>query len=302
MNHKILLFGGSGQIGWELQRTLASVGSVRAISRLEFDDAMRLGKLGSLFDAAQPSIVVNAAAFTAVDAAETDRDMAERLNSEVPAQLAALAKTRNALLVDYSTDYVFDGCKAAPYLENDATNPVNFYGLTKLKGLQAIESTGCRHLVFRVTWVYSSRRNNFLKTILRLAQTRDSLSVIDDQLGVPTSARWLAEMTAYALLQRDRGEGIEGVFNMVPEGETSWHGFAREIVETASKIGCELKLRPESIQPIPTTDYPTPAARPANSRLTTQKLKDAFGFEIPNWRVFVPLVLTELMEKEKHQS
>ena len=302
MKHRILLFGGSGQIGWELQRTLTSMGEVHLVSRSAVDLGNQHCDLRPLFDEFRPTVVVNAAAYTAVDTAETERESADRLNAEFPAQLAAEAKSQDALLVDYSTDYVFDGRKPEGYSENDETSPVNYYGLTKLKGLQAIQSSGCRHLVFRVTWVYSSRRSNFLKTILRLIRTRDSLNVIDDQLGVPTSARWVAEMTAMSLLLMDRGVGSEGVFNLVPSGETSWFGFAQEIAAAAETIGFDLRMTADAIQPIPTTEYPTPAARPANSRLSTEKLKQTFGFETPDWRAFVPLVLAELMEAESVQS
>ena len=244
----------------------------------------------------RPTIVVNAAAYTAVDLAEKEQKSAKILNADFPALLAELTKQRNSLLIDFSTDYVFDGSKSSVYLENDPTAPINSYGLTKLKGLQAIETSGCRHLVFRVSWVYSSRRINFLKTILRLAGERESLDVIDDQWGAPTSARWIAEMTALAIRLLDRNRGSEGVFNLPPIGKTTWHGFATAIVEAAWQQGVALKLKPESIQPIDTAGYPTPAARPKNSCLDPNKFQSEFGIEIPPWNVFVPLIVEETIK------
>ena len=296
MKRKILIFGTTGQIGWELHRSLASWGEVRALSRTDCSIS-QADQLEQHFAAFRPTHVVNAAAFTAVDNAEIERTEALALNVDFPVRLAELSQRHNSLLVDYSTDYVFDGMKPGLYSENDGKNPLNFYGLTKLKGLQAIDTSGCRHLVFRVTWVYSARRKNFLKTIFRLAQERDSLSVVDDQIGAPTSARWIAEVTCRALDSLDRNLGSEGVFNLVPTGHTSWWGFAKAIVEELDQAGVELKIRPAAIRSISTAEFPTPAIRPANSRLENSKILSEFGFEAPPWHVLVPLVVAELLDR-----
>lgn len=294
MNHRVLLFGASGQIGWELHRRFRSLGDVSTAPR-SVTDATRSEELNSLFSSVEPTVVLNAAAYTAVDLAEQEQDTAMSLNGDFPARLAALAKDHDALLVDYSTDYVFDGLKQTPYRETDSVNPINHYGLTKLNGLRAIEESGCRHLVFRVSWVYSSRRKNFLRTILRLAESKDSINVVSDQIGIPTSARWIAEKTAAAVESLDLNEGCEGVYNLAPDGQTSWHGFASRICEWAVEHAAELTLRPESINAIKTKDYPTPAQRPANSRLCMNKVQTEFGFELPDWESLVPSVLQEAL-------
>ena len=287
--------GSSGQVGWELQRSLLAVGDVVTVPRDEIS-SKNLDALQTRFLKVRPTIVVNAAAYTAVDPAETETSAATWLNEQLPARIAKLTKKCDALLVDYSTDYVFDGEKVGDYFENDKTNPINRYGLTKLKGLEAIQASGCRHLVFRVSWVYSSRRNNFLKTILRLAQERDSLNVIDDQIGTPTSARWIAEMTCQALQLLDREQGSEGLYNLTPRGSTSWQGFAQKIVAAARQQGAELKLDQDSIQPIASSEYPTAAARPNNSRLSKRKIESEFGFEVSDWETFVPLIVEESLK------
>ena len=294
MAHKILLLGADGQIGWELARSLITLGEVCGVTRDTCDLSNRalVEKLVSSLD---PTIVVNAAAYTAVDKAESEPDLACALNFELPKTLANLCLQRDTLLVDYSTDYVFDGCKESAYTESDPYAPANEYGKSKLKGLQALEGSGCRHLVFRVSWVYSSRRNNFVKTIVRLANERDSLNIIDDQFGTPCSSRWLADMTVAALHSLDRGRGSEGVYNLTPDGETTWFGFAKEIVQQASLAGASLRLSPENIQPIATEQYPTPAARPKNSRLDKSKFCKTFGFPLTEWSSLVPLVINELL-------
>ena len=296
MKRNILLLGSNGQVGWELHRAFVPFGQITIVPR----NALAPGNeslLDSIFQELKPAIVLNAAAYTAVDTAESEIEMARFLNSEIPARLAHLTKSTDGLLVDYSTDYVFNGQKAEPYIENDETMPINQYGLTKLEGLKAIQSSGCRHLVFRVSWVYSSRRKNFLKTMLHLASTRDGLNIIDDQLGVPTSARWIAQMTAQTVGLLDRDIGSEGLYNLTPAGQTTWFGFANEIFRQAREIGFELKLGEDAAIPIPTSQYPTPAARPKNSRLCNDKVSAQFGIEIPAWETFVPLVLNELFEQ-----
>lgn len=293
----ILLLGAHGQVGWELSRALAPLGKVDAITRGQCDFA-DLGAVAERVRALRPGIIVNAAAYTAVDRAQTERAQAMRINAELPATLAAEAKRLGALLVDYSTDYVFDGNKATPYVERDPPNPGNVYGESKLAGLRAIEASGCRHLVFRVSWVYGARGGNFLQTMLRLAGERTELRVVADQIGSPTSAELIADVTAQALALLAAGKGEEGVFHLAPAGETAWHGFARAIVEAARAGGAKFGLTPDHILPITTAEYPLPAKRPANSRLATDKLIGAFGLHLPHWAEAVPRVVEEALARD----
>jgi len=280
---KILLLGANGQVGWELQRSLVTLGQITPVDRDQCDLA-QLDRVTGLLEEIKPEIVVNAAAYTAVDQAEQEPEAARQLNSALPACLAEYARASDALLVDYSTDYVFDGCKPAPYLESDTASAVNVYGQSKQDGLSAIIDSGCRHLVLRVSWVYSKRGKNFLNTMMRLASEREALSVVADQIGAPTSADLIADVTAQAVraILNDSAQG--GVYNLVPDGVTSWHGFAVEIIRQAHNAGYQLKLRAENIKPITTAEYPTPANRPTNSRLDTGKLKDTFYINLPNWQ------------------
>ena len=280
---KILLLGADGQVGWELQRSLLPLGQIVPVDRAQCDLA-QLDQVSSLLAQIKPELIVNAAAYTAVDQAEQEPEAARQLNSALPACLAEYARASGALLVDYSTDYVFDGGKSSPYLESDTPSAINVYGQSKQDGLQAIVDSGCRHLVLRVSWVYSKRGKNFLNTIMRLAGERDELSVVADQIGAPTPADLIADVTAHATRAILNGSARGGVYNLVPEGVTSWHGFAVEIVRLAHNAGYPLKLQPENIRPITTAEYPTPAHRPANSRLDTGKLKDTFHINLPNWR------------------
>ena len=256
---KILLIGSNGQVGWELARTLLPLGEVVALNR-EQADLTDLETLRQTVQTIRPNVIVNAAAYTAVDKAETERDLAFLINAQAVEVLAQEAKNLNALLLHYSTDYVFDGMKDAPYVENDATNPLNVYGESKLAGELAIQASGVDYLICRTTWVFAARGNNFVKSILRLAAERDKLNIVADQIGAPTWARLIAETTAHILRQAQLERGANtfesGIFNLTSAGETSWHGFAEKIVELA-EINCVTN-------PIPTSDYPTPAKRPAN--------------------------------------
>lgn len=288
----ILLLGAHGQVGWELSRALAPLGRVTAVTRRECD-VTAPAAVHQLIAACRPAVIVNATAYTAVDKAESEPELATLINTSVPALLADEAKRRGALLVDYSTDYVFDGSKPARYEEGDATAPLSVYGRTKLDGLRAIEASGCRHLVFRVSWVYGARGGNFLRTILRLAREREQLSVVADQFGAPTAAELIADVTADCLLLLTHGRGAEGLYHLAPAGETSWHGFASAIVHEASAAGMALKLVPEQIRAITTADYPTAARRPANSRLATDKLQRTFGLALPSWESALPRIVRE---------
>ena len=290
------MLGASGQIGWELHRSLIGLGDVHVVDRALIDER-NWHRLADTYGSWRPDVVVNAAAYTAVDMAETETALAKQVNVQLPTLLADLAVRHGSLLIDYSTDYVFDGAKPAPYVENDQTGPLNYYGLTKLEGLRAIESSGCRHLVFRVSWVYSSRRSNFMRTILRLARERESLKIVDDQWGAPSASRWIAEMTSFALGQLLKGLGSEGIYHLTPSGKASWHQFATQIVRQAIDMGIELKLDPDNIAPIPTTDYPTPASRPQNSTLDQTKFESTFGIQVPAWETCLPTVIEELREQ-----
>ncbi|MEZ0154859.1 MAG: dTDP-4-dehydrorhamnose reductase [Candidatus Reddybacter sp.] len=293
MTTNILLLGADGQVGWELRRSLLSVGIVTAITRQDCSLTDKAA-LSALIASHKPDVIVNAAAYTAVDLAETEREQAYALNRDLPALLGELARQRDILVVDYSTDYVFDGSKSDAYLEHDNTAPANIYGASKLAGLQALQASGCRHLVFRVSWVYSARRGNFIKTILRLAAEREELSIVSDQIGSPTPASLIADVTANCLLLLAAGIGQEGVYHLAPAGQTSWHGLAQEIVRHAQALGMPLKIRPEDIKPTPTSGYPTPAQRPANSVMNTEKLQGTFQLQLPGWQEPLAHLLGEI--------
>lgn len=291
----ILLTGSTGQIGWELARSLMPLGRVMVPERSQFDLA-KLDTLAALTNALQPDVIVNAAAYTAVDKAEEENDLAMTVNARAPGVLAAAARDHGALMVHYSTDYVFDGRTREPYSEEDAPCPRSAYGRSKLAGDEAVRASGADHLIFRASWVYAARGRNFMKTILRLAREREELRVVADQFGAPTWARLIAEVTALALHQdlarRKHGEFKSGTFNLTAAGETSWHGFASAIVAAARKRGAALKCR--VVVPITTAEYPLPAARPANSRLLGTKLAERYGLEMPGWDCGMHLCLAEL--------
>lgn len=271
---RILLTGRNGQVGWELERTLAPLGEVLAFDHagLDLADAARLRQI---VRDARPDIIVNAAAYTAVDRAESEFDQATALNAVAPGILAEEANRLGALLVHYSTDYVFDGTKDGPYTEDDATSPINAYGRSKLAGEQAIQAAGCRHLIFRTSWVYGLRGNNFLRTIRRLAAERSELRIVDDQIGAPTWSRMIAEATALALHPRREGNGV---YHLASAGAVSWLGFAAAILGIAPPPGPVAAL-----VAIPSSDYPLPAARPKNSRLDCRRLAADFGLTLPDW-------------------
>ncbi len=287
----ILLTGKNGQVGWELQRALLPLGRIHACGHAELDlvDAEAVRRK---LEAVRPDVIVNAAAYTAVDKAENEAALAHAINAAAPTLLADEAARRGALLIHFSTDYVFDGRKAAPYVESDPVNPLGAYGRSKLAGEAGIQLSGVDHLIFRACWVYAARGANFLCTILRLAAEREELRVVADQVGVPTWARLIAEATAHALKQamqeRRDGQFESGVFHLAAAGETSWHGFASAIV--AGRSG----LRVKTVTPITTAEYPLPAARPANSRLNTNRFQHRFGLVLPDWRDALQLCLEDI--------
>jgi dTDP-4-dehydrorhamnose reductase len=293
---KILLLGKDGQVGWELQRTLAPLGTLFAFGRgeanLEDLDGVR-----RLIAHHRPDVIVNAAAYTAVDKAESDADRARAVNAQAVGMLARLAADTGAWLVHYSTDYVFDGEKTAPYVEDDPTGPLSVYGRTKLEGEQLIRQSGAQHLIFRTSWVYATRGGNFAKTMLRLARDQETLSVVDDQHGAPTSAALIADITALALYrisQASDAERLSGTYHLAAAGTTSWHGYAQYLLERALASGGKLKAGPNEVKPIPTEAYPLPAKRPKNSRLDTTKLAATFGLHLPEWQHHVRHLVDEL--------
>ena len=293
----ILLLGKGGQVGWELQRSLSVLGQVTA---LDFDSTEHCGDfsnpagLADTVRALRPDIIVNAAAHTAVDKAESEPDFARTLNATAPGVLAQEAARLGAWLVHYSTDYVFDGSGTRPWVETDAPAPLSVYGRTKLEGEQRIQQSGCKHLILRTSWVYAARGGNFARTMLRLAGERERLTVIDDQIGAPTGADLLADLTAQMARQAMNSEiDLSGVYHAVAAGETSWHGYARFVIEHARQRGRELKV--QAIDPVPTSAFPTPARRPHNSRLSTQKLQQVFGLRLPPWQQGVERMLTEIL-------
>ncbi|SSW62078.1 dTDP-4-dehydrorhamnose reductase [Achromobacter agilis] len=292
---KILLLGKNGQVGRELCRALAPLGELVAPGRDTADLRDQEG-LRATLSACRPDAIVNAAAYTAVDLAESEQSEASEVNALAVSTLARHARATDALLVHYSTDYVFDGTARQPYAESDAPNPCNVYGATKLAGEQAIRDAGCGALVFRTSWVYSSHGRNFLKTILRLGQARESLDVVSDQHGAPTSAGLIADTTALAIQRRFEGRLPTGTYHLAAAGSTSWHGFAQYIVAGAAARGMALALAPERIRAILASSYPAAARRPGNSRLDTALLSRALDLQFPAWTAHVDQVLDRLIE------
>lgn len=290
---KVLITGGSGQVGVELRRQLTTLGNILAPSReaLDLSDA---SAVSAYLAQHQPGLIVNAAAYTAVDNAEAAPSLTARLNAELPAQLAEYCQQRSCWLVHYSSDYVYTGEGNTPWQEGDVTGPCNTYGATKLAGDTAVVESGCQHLIFRTSWVYSAFGKSFVSTMLRLGEERNALSVVSDQVGAPTPARLIALVTQQALARQNTA-GIEsGVYHLAPRGEVSWHGFACEIFEQAHTIGLPLMITSESVAAIPTADYPTPAARPLNSRLAVDKIEGALGIQLPSWQSQLALTLEEI--------
>ena len=303
---KILLFGKNGQVGWELQRSLAPLGELVALDRHSLELCGDLGNLQGLADTVQrvrPDVIVNAAAHTAVDKAESEPELARTLNALAPGVLAQEAHKLGAWLVHYSTDYVFDGSGSTPWLETDVPSPLSAYGRTKLEGEQLIQAVCAKHLIFRTSWVYAARGGNFAKTMLRLAQERESLSVIDDQFGAPTGAELLADITALALQKANHASkqhdiDLSGVYHLVAAGETTWYDYAKHVVDVASRLQPSLKIIAKSIEPVSSSAFQTAAKRPFNSRMNTLKLKTIIEFEPPDWKVGVDRMLTEFLERQ----
>ncbi|GLT24061.1 NAD(P)-dependent oxidoreductase [Zoogloea oryzae] len=296
---KILLLGKNGQVGWELQRSLAPLGEVIALDHdgapgLSGDFAQPESLAATVRDVA-PDLIVNAAAHTAVDKAESEPELARAINALAPGVLAREAAALGALLVHYSTDYVFDGSGNAPWVEDAPTGPLSVYGATKREGEQLIRDSGCRHLIFRTSWVYAARGGNFAKTMLKLAAERDALTIIDDQHGAPTGAELLADVTAHAARMTLVSPDLAGTYHLAAGGETTWHGYARHVIEFARARGVAIKVAPDAIRPVPTSAFPTPAKRPANSRLDTRKLQQAFGLVLPPWQSGVERMLNEIL-------
>lgn len=289
----VLLFGSGGQVGRELCRTLLPFGKVTAATRAEVD-LENTDALKAYLEAQRPAVVVNAAAYTAVDLAETETKQAEAINHEAVATMSQYCSETGGLLVHYSTDYVFDGEKTTPYVETDSVNPQSVYGRTKCAGEVAVLASGCDALVFRTSWVFSAKGKNFIKTMLRLAQQKNSLNVVSDQIGAPTSAELIADVTAAAIVGFRKGGLATGIYHLTASGSTSWHGLAQYVVAQAQAQGMSMELSSDAIIPIPTEDYPVPAVRPKNSRLETAALCNGLGLSMPDWRVHVDRMLDQL--------
>jgi len=293
---KLLLTGRNGQVGFELRRALSVLGEVVAIGSDDCDLADE-GTIRQIVRAIRPNVVVNSAAYTAVDKAESEPALAHAINARAPCVLAEEAEALGALLVHYSTDYVFDGSKKGAYFESDTPNPSSIYGATKLEGEQAIAATCSRHLILRTSWVVGAHGGNFAKTMLRLAFERDGLSVVDDQFGAPTSAALLADLTSHLLRQAKRQPiGFPyGLYHCVAAGETNWHAYACHVIECARAAGKPIRVAPEEIRAISTSEYPAQAKRPANSRLDTSLLRETFGLHLPDWKVGVDHILYQIL-------
>jgi dTDP-4-dehydrorhamnose reductase len=296
---KILLLGKDGQVGWELQRSLRPLGELIALGRHGVDglsgDLTDLAALRETIRKVQPDVIVNAAAYNAVDTAESEPDQANLVNAQAIQVLADEAREVGAWLVHYSTDYVFDGHGQVPWLEGDEPQPLNRYGESKLAGERAVQASGCRYLLFRTSWVYSARGGNFAKTMLRLGKEREKLNVIVDQVGAPTGADLIADITVLALQQALKRPELSGLYHLAAAGEVSWYGYACHVLDFAKTNGESLAV--QAIEPIEATAYPTAARRPLNSRLNTQKLRDNFSLHLPDWQSGVTRMLREVLNK-----
>ena len=299
---KFVLLAPTGQVGFELSRALAPMGDVVAIGRQNIDFS-NLETLSAMIKTISPDVIINAAAYTMVDKAETDQEQAFLINEQLPLVLAKIANEQNALLVHYSTDYVYPGDGDSPWVESDKTAPLSVYGQSKLAGDCAIIEHCKKYLIFRTSWVYASRGNNFMKTMVKLAQSRDMLNVVNDQFGAPTPARLIAQVSALAIqkmLQKsDDMDKLSGVYHLAPAGFTNWYGFADEIFALARKANIELMLKAENFKGISTEEYPTPAKRPKNSRLDITKLETTFGLVMPSWQSQLHLTFAEWLEYQK---
>jgi dTDP-4-dehydrorhamnose reductase len=297
---KILLLGQQGQVGWALQRSLAALGTCQAFGR-DQADLTQPNQLRKLIRQQQPTVIVNAAAYTAVDQAESSPDLAYQINTEAVQLLALEAKALNAWLVSYSTDYVFDGTQTAAYSETDVANPLNVYGNSKWQGEESIRASGCQHLILRTSWVYGLYGDNFPKTILQMARQREQLAVIHDQTGAPTSADFIADVTALMLyrIHQDTSfaQQASGTYHLTAAGQTSWYHYAQFVLQQALAHGQQLQLIPARLQPIPTSGYPLPARRPANSCLNCDKLKSSFGIALPHWQHHLKRLIRTLSQQ-----
>ncbi len=298
---KLLLLGRDGQLGWELQRSLAVLGELVALGREGAGnpdslcgDLRDLPGLADTVRRVAPQVIVNAAAYTAVDKAQSEPELARTVNAAAPEALARAADALGAWLVHYSSDYVFDGSGHAPWRETDATGPLNVYGQTKLEGEQRVAAACPRHLLLRSSWVFAARGGNFARSMLRLAVQRETFTVVDDQIGAPTAAEFLADATAHMLRAALARPALAGIYHCAAAGETSWHGYARYLIAQALALGWPLLARPQRIVPIASRDYPTPAPRPLNSRLNCDKLQQAFGLALPPWQTQVLRLLDEI--------
>ena len=300
-SYRVLLLGASGQLGFALGGALKALGEVKALTRSEADFSNAFALRDTLLPVVkkfQPHVIVNAAAYTAVDKAQTEQTIALQVNAQSVGVLAELAQSANAVLVHYSTDYVFDGIGHTPWVENDQTNPLSVYGQSKWLGECAVRQHCRKHLILRTSWVVGAHGNNFLKTILRLAAERDSLRVVADQIGAPTSTDLLAKVTTdilQTMLPAAQDAARYGTYHLAASGETSWHAYAQYVIAGALQRGAHLTCKPESIEPIPSSAYPLPAPRPANSRLNTEKIRSTFGIELPAWQLGVDAILDALI-------
>ena len=294
---KILLLGANGQVGWELRRSLAPLGEIRAYDR-HTGNLQKLDDLSRLIRDFSPEAIVNAAAYTSVDKAESELDEAFLINSKAVEFLAKEAKLLNAWFIHYSTDYVFDGLKSGAYIETDTPNPQSVYGQTKYDGEESIKESKVKHLIFRTAWVYSKRGNNFIKTMIQLAKKQDELKVVNDQIGAPTGAELIADVTALCLYQiaqyKNSAHNLSGTYHLTPTGETSWHGFAQFIIAEALGLGVKFRASFENVQAIITSEYPLPAKRPSNSLLDTKKICNTFNVYMPPWQTHVERLFKEL--------
>lgn len=292
----ILILGKNGQVGSELARSLAPLGPITALGHAEAD-LSQLGALRSTLEQVKPTIIVNAAAYTKVDQAENPEhyERVHTINAKAVESIGHYAYEHNALVVHYSTDYVFDGEKTTPYTENDSTNPKNVYGQSKLDGEIALRHTGAKHLIFRTSWVYAGHGNNFLRTMMRLAMRLEQLTVVDDQFGAPTSAELIADVTALAIWAHQRGELDSGLYHLTATGQTTWHGFARYIVQQMMAQGLLPTVQPDAVLSIPSADYPTPAQRPTYSHLDSSKLEQQLDLQLPHWQYHVRRAVQQLL-------
>ncbi|MHA3737413.1 dTDP-4-dehydrorhamnose reductase [Pseudomonas sp. Eth.TT006] len=296
---KILLLGKNGQIGWELQRALAPLGELVAYGHNPAQglavDLADAEALRSVIRAVEPNLIVNAAAYTAVDKAESDKEQVDRVNAQSCEVMAQEAKALSAWLVHYSTDYVFSGQGSDPWKETDAVAPLNQYGLSKAAGEQAIVQSGCQYLILRTSWVYAQRGNNFAKTMLRLAREREELNVVSDQVGAPTAADLIADVTVLAVQKALVNPDLKGIYHLAADGETTWYSYANYIFDFARECGEELAV--SMVNPVASSSYPTPARRPMNSRLDTRKLRKSFSIHLPSWQAGLDRVLAEILGK-----